>query len=81
MIAWKKRGHSNNETGIVGREYWRMFVKRNRDTIISKRRQKYELNRQNWTTYSTFVHVYDYCIQEMVEAGVAKELDEPVWMD
>ena len=56
-------------------------MKRNRDTIISKRRQKYELNRQNWTTYSTFVHVYDYCIQEMVEAGVAKELDEPVWMD
>ena len=81
LIAWKRRGNTNNEEGLVGRGYWRKFMKRNRDKIVSKRGQKYELNRQNWTTYSNFVHMYDHCIQEMIEAGVAKELDKPVWMD
>ena len=52
LIAWKKRGNSNNEAGIVGRGHWRKFMKRNRDKIDSKRGQKYELDMQNWTTYS-----------------------------
>ena len=81
LIAWKKRLNSNNEAGIVGRGYWRKFMKQNRDKIDIKLGQKYELNMQNWTMYSNFVHMYDHCIKEMIEAGVAKRLDEPVWMD
>ena len=55
-------------------------MKRNRNKIVSKRGQKYELDRQNWTTYSNFCDMYDHCAQEMVSAGVAITLDEPVWM-
>ena len=49
--------------------------------MVSKRGQKYELNRQNWTTYENFANMYSHIIDEMVDAGVARELEEPVWMD
>jgi len=81
LLEWKKRGNSNNMEGYLRRGYWRRFMARNKEKIVSKRGQKYELNRQNWTTYANFVHMYDHCINEMVEAVVAAKLHEPVWMD
>ena len=80
LVAWKAT-NTPNTSGVVGRGYWRSFLKRNKNKIVSKRGQKYELNRQNWTTYANFVHMYNSIIDEMVEAGVAERLDEPVWMD
>ena len=80
LVQWKKK-YSNNSTPTVGHGYWTRFMKRNRDKIVSKRGQRYELNRQKWTTYANFVHMYNHCINEMVDAGVAVELDEPIWMD
>ena len=47
---------------------------------MSKRGQKYELNRQKWTTYANFVDMYKHCIQEMVDAGLAKKLEVPRWI-
>ena len=81
LIEWKEKGNSNNVTGTVGRGYWRKFMERNKDKIVSKRGQKYELSRQNWTTYTNFVHMYHHCIDEMIKAEVAVKLDVPVWMD
>ena len=80
LIEWKKK-YSSNSDGKVGRGYWRAFMKRNRNKVISKRGQKYELNRQNWSTYANFVDMYKHTIIEMVEAGVARKLDEPTWMN
>jgi len=80
LIAWKAT-NTPNTSGTVGKGYWRNFLKRNKNKIVSKRGQKYELNRQNWTTYTNFVHMYNNIIDEMVDAGVAEKLDEPVWMD
>ena len=56
-------------------------MKRHNHRLVSRRGQKYELDRQKWTTYSNFNDMYRHIIDEMVSAGVAKELDEPVWMD
>ena len=39
------------------------------------------MSQQNWTTYTNFVHIYNRCIDEMVEVGVVVKLDVPVWMD
>jgi len=80
LIEWKKT-NTPNCTGTVGRGYWRKFMRRNKSKIVGKRGQKYELNRQNWTTYNNFVQMYDHIIDEMMDAGLAVELDEPVWMN
>ena len=80
LIEWK-RGNTSNGDGKVGKGYWYGFLKRHRDKLVSRRGQKYELNRQNWTTYSNFVSMYSHIIHEMLEAGVAEPLHEPIWMD
>ena len=80
LIEWKKK-NTLNTNGTLGTGYWRNFLKRNKAKIVSKRGQKYELNRQNWTTYSNFVNMYNHTMSEMVDAGVAKQLNKPVWMD
>ena len=76
-----KEKYSNNNLPTVGLGYWLRFMKRNKDKIVSKRGQRYELNRQKWTTYANFVHMYSHCIEEMIEADVAVKLEEPVWMN
>ena len=80
LVQWKSR-NTPNDTGTVGVGYWRNFLKRHKTSIVSKRGQKYELNRQNWTTYANFVNMYTHTMSEMVDAGVAIKLDKPVWMD
>ena len=80
LIEWKKK-YSSNDTGTVGKKYWRGFMKRNKHRIISRRGQKYELDRHNWTTYKNFHNMYKHTYHEMVEAGVAQRLPTPVWMD
>ena len=80
LIQWKSK-YSNDNLGTVGIGYWNRFIRRNKSKLVSKRGQKYELNRQNWTTYSNFVNMYDHVEDELVSAGLAKEYEEPVWMD
>ena len=80
LVQWKSR-NTPNDTGTVGVGYWRNFLKRHKTSIVSKRGQKYELNRQNWTTYANFVDLYEQCIAQMVRAGVAKKQTTPVWMN
>jgi len=80
LIKWKQT-NTPNEYGTVGLGYWNKFLKRNKTKLVSRRGQKYELNRQNWTTYANFVHMYDHTISEMIDSGVAVKLDTPEWMD
>ena len=47
---------------------------------MSKHGQKHELDRQQWTTCANFKFMHDNIGSEMVEAGLAKKMDEPVWM-
>ena len=51
----------------------------NRHKIVSKRGQKYALDRQNWTTYANFLNMYRHTIQEIRKAGLAMALPEPKW--
>jgi len=67
--------------GKVGPGYWRGFVKRNKENITTKRGKKYELNRDSWTTYRNFYDMYSFSEENLVDCGLAKKLDNPVWMD
>ena len=73
LISFKQK-YSHGGDGTVGVGYWNGFKKRNADKIVSKRGQKYELDRDNWTTYSNFLQMYDQIYEEMEEAGVARKL-------
>ena len=79
LVQWKKK-YTLNALPTVSRGYWYKFMKRNQHRIVSKRGQKYELDRQNWTTYANFADMYKHCAVEMEHAGVAQRLEEPVWM-
>ena len=80
LIEWK-RNNTPNFTGNLGEGYWRKFMTRNKHKIVGKQGQKYELNRQNWTTYNNFVSMYNHVIDELVHTKVAVKLDHPVWMN
>ena len=56
-------------------------MKRYKNQIVSKRGEKYELNRQNCNTYAKFSNMYNHAIDAMVDAGLAIKLDESVWMN
>ena len=71
-----------NKNGyILGKKWWNKFMKRNRRYLTSAKGRKFSLNRENWCTYSNFLNIYKCIYQEMVDAGVAMELDIPVYMD
>ena len=80
LIAFKKQS-SYGDSGSVGIGYWRRFKERCEHLICSKKGQKYELDRDKWTTYANFSNMYIHIYDEMVEAGVATLLDEPEWQD
>ena len=80
LIAWKKK-FSSNATGSVGYKYWNGFMKRNKYRLVSKRGQKYSLDRQNWTTYHNFFDMYEHTYDAMVSSGVAEKLSDPIWVD
>jgi hypothetical protein len=72
---------SEEDMGKVGRGYWRGFRRRNNHMLVSKRGQKYELDRSMWSTYANFIQMYDQVGEELVNAGVARKLETAVWMD
>ena len=80
LKKWKAR-HCSNSLGTVGQGYWRGFMKRHGHKIVSKRGAKYALNRAEWSTYRNFDDMYKHIYDEMELSGVAKRMDEPVWMD
>ena len=52
LFAWKEKySHIKKNVKTVGGGYWQGFMKRNKHLIVSRKGQKYELNRSNWTTY------------------------------
>ena len=83
LLQWKQK-YSNDSLGTVEIGYWNRFIKRHKDKLVTKRGQKYELNRQNWTTYTNFANMYSHVEDEMADIGFGKEtrrssLDESLW--
>ena len=79
MVDLKSISCSKND-GSVGLSYWRSFMKRNGDKIVSTKGQKYELDRSKWTNYRNFDKMYEQIEEEMIEAKVTSQI-YMAWMD
>ena len=80
LESWKEK-FSFGSDGRIGQSYWTNFKKRHSDKICSKKGQKYELDRAAWSTFANFSQMYTQIYEQMVEAKVAVELPDPVWMN
>jgi hypothetical protein len=71
-----------DDLGTVGAQYWDSFMRRYKDKLDSKHGVKFELQRDNYVTYTNFEDMYN-CIESLLvdEAKVAVKLKEPVWMN
>ena len=82
LVAWKEKySHIRKNVKTVGSGYWQGFMQRNKHLIVSRKGQKYELNRSNWTTHQNLPQIYESIEEEFIVAGAAVKLDNPVWMN
>ena len=82
MLAFKRKYCPTFDMNqLVGYGYWRGFMKRNQHLLVSKKGKKYELNRDNWCTYTNMKAMYDHIIEEMINSNLAVKLEDPVWMN
>ena len=78
LVAWKRK-HSivGGIEDQIGLKYWSNFKKRNGDKIVTRRGQKFELDRAEWTTYRNFKSIYDSVGGEFEYAKVTVNLKVP----
>ena len=71
------KSNINDCDSAEGSGYWNIFKKYNDDLIMTKKSEHFELDRQNWTTYSNFKLEHDKII-EMADSVIAVELEVPL---
>ena len=65
--------------GKIGPSYFRSFLKRHSDKIESSAPCGLEDRRAEWCTYNNISAMYERIYKGLVDAGVAKELDVPIY--
>ena len=61
---------------VLGKKYWVLFKKRWAHKLVTRRGQKFAMDRSNSLTYSNVKQMYDQVYSCMVDAGVAYVSDE-----
>ena len=77
----RKLGDDDFKYGTVTKAWWRGFLRRHEHEIVTKRGEKFALNRSDWTTLPNIKQMYEVIYDEMVDAGVAIELQTPIFTD
>jgi hypothetical protein len=77
----RKLGTYGFEKGKVTNGWWRGFLRRNENKLVTKRGEKFALNRHDWTTLPNIKQMYDVIYDEMVDACVAVSLQHPIFTD
>ena len=67
--------------GQVTKGWWRGFLRRHGDRIVTKRGEKFAQSRDDWTKYPPVFQMYRVIYDEMVDAGIAVEREIPVYVD
>jgi hypothetical protein len=67
--------------GYAGYAYWRAFKERNKEQLDAGSPVTQEASRKEWSSYLNFSQMYDLVYDQMDQAGVLEDLDEPVWMN
>ncbi len=62
----------------LGAAWYKGFLKRYSDDLSRSGSVIKDLKRRTWVTYENFENMYDNVYKRMVEAGIAKEVDEPI---
>ena len=76
IIEWKKqRNEYRDGSPVLGSKWWQLFKRRWSHRLVTKRGQKFAMDRSCALTYANVRKMYDDVYQCMVEAGVAKKLD------
>ena len=82
LTEFKKICTSNSQKySFVGRNWWHGFKKWHASRIVSKKGEKFALNRADWTKLSNIKQMYDYIYEEMIDAHIASPRENPVYMD
>lgn len=71
----------NKDGALLGDAYWRSFLARNRDRLVSKKGRKFAVSRDQWCIWTNFADMYDNVYEAMTEAKVAEKLETPAFMD
>ena len=80
LIAWKKKhGIKGDNEGKLGAHYWVNFKKRHPE-INSKRAVRFDSKRDDWCTIENFEKMYKGVYAAMVDAKVAIQLEEEVFV-
>lgn len=77
----RKLGNENFVPGKVGPGWWSGFLKRHGHKIVTKKGERFALNRSQWTTYPNIEQMYDVIYEEMLDAKVAIRRLEKVFTD
>ena len=79
--GWSQFDDEGNKKELLGKKWYQRFWKRNSHIIERKATQKFAKDRSEWSVYRNFAQMYDEVYEAMVDAGVAKKLEEPMWVD
>ena len=66
----------DSSSPVLGKKYWSLFKKRWSHKLVSKRGQKFALDRSNALTFSNVKQIYEQVYSCMVDAGVARHSEE-----
>jgi hypothetical protein len=72
---------TDEEGKRLGRKYFENFMQRHKDIVHTKKLHKRCVNRLEWAIYENVEKMYSLVYKEMVAAGVATQLDEPIYFD
>ena len=82
LIAFQQKLKTKTiSLGVLSKKYWSSFLKCNKDFIESEIGCKQAACRKEWSTYQNFEAMQDLIYPQMIESGITKRLETPVWMD
>ena len=73
----KKRNEwKDNNSPILGKKYWKLFTRRWNHQLVSRRGQKFAIERSNSLTYHNVKKMYNDVYAALVESGNATKLED-----
>jgi hypothetical protein len=81
QIGSVKMSNVAGNLGYPGNASWRAFKERNKGKLDVGAPVSHAACRKEWTSYLSFSHMYDLVYEQMGQAGVLEDLEEPVWMN
>ena len=77
IIQWKKnRNEYNPNAPVLGKKYWQLFKRRWAHRLVTRRGQKFALDRSKALTYRNVKKMYDDVYESLVLAGNATKSKE-----